>query len=328
MKILVTGGAGYIGSVCTAALCRAGHEVVVVDNLSTGHAPAVPPPARLVQLDLLDYQALAESFAKERFDAVMHFAASASVGESTAKPLKYWQNNVLGSYNLLRAALSHGVGRFVFSSTCAVYGEPVRTPIDESHPRNPVNPYGRSKAAVEWMLEDAAGAHDLGVVILRYFNAAGAATDGSLGEDHRPETHLIPLALQSAAGLRGPLRIFGTDWPTPDGTCIRDFVHVEDLAQAHILALEACEAGRAVAFNVGTGKGHSVLEVVRAVERVTGKNLAAEPAPRRPGDVAVLLADPSKIQQHLGWKPRFADLDAIVASAWQWLKEHPSGYPD
>jgi len=326
MRILVTGGAGYVGSVCVRRLCQAGHEVTVVDDLSAGHAAAVLPPARLVKLNLLDREALLDLVRTGRFEAAMHFAASTAVGESVAKPLEYWRNNVLGSWNLLDALKQGSVGVLVFSSTCAVYGEPRQLPLKEDHLREPVSPYGRSKAAVEWMLEDSARGWGLAAVALRYFNAAGAADDGSLGEDHDPETHLIPLVLRAAMGLRPALKIFGTDWPTPDGTCIRDYIHVEDLAEAHLLALEAAEVGSVKFFNVGTGTGHSVREVIQAAERVTGLRVPAEPAGRRPGDVPILQADASLSQRDLGWRAKRAALEQIVDSAWRWLKAHPTGY--
>lgn len=326
MKVLVTGGAGYIGSVCVRRLCRAGHDVTVLDDLSTGHKAAVLSPARLVVHNLLDAAGLDRIVADGRFDAAMHFAALSVVGESVQLPLKYWRNNTAGTLNLLEAMKQHDVKRFVFSSTCAVYGDPLKIPLTEDHPRNPINPYGRSKAAVEWMLEDSAVAWGLGAMALRYFNAAGAADDGILGEDHAPETHLIPLALQAAAGLRGRLKIFGTDWPTPDGTCIRDYIHVEDLAEAHLLALEAATPGVARFTNIGTGHGHSVQDVVRTAGKVVGKEVPADLADRRPGDPPTLLANPAKACQELNWKAQRVDLEQIVRSAWQWMQAHRQGY--
>jgi UDP-glucose 4-epimerase len=328
MKVLVTGGAGYIGSVCVRRLCRAGHEVTVLDDLSAGHREAVLEPARLVVHNLQDAAGLERIVAEGRFDAAMHFAASTAVGESVQLPLKYWRNNTAGTLNLLEAMKQHEVKRFVFSSTCAVYGDPQKIPLTEDQPRNPVSPYGRSKAAVEWMLEDSSRAWGLGAMGLRYFNAAGAADDGALGEDHDPETHLIPLALQAAAGMRGRLKIFGTDWPTADGTCIRDYIHVEDLAEAHLLALEAAVAGTARFINIGTGHGHSVQEVVRAAGKVVGKEVPADLADRRPGDVPTLLADPAKAYQELNWRAQRVELEQIVGSAWEWLRTHPKGYGD
>ncbi len=326
MKVLVTGGAGYIGSVCGRRLCKAGHEVVVVDDLSAGHREAVLEPAKLVVLNIHDTAALDKLLVDGHFDAAMHFAASTAVGESVQQPLKYWRNNAAGTLNLLEALQRHNIRRFVFSSTCAVYGNPRKIPLTEDHPKDPVSPYGRSKATVEWMLEDSATAWGLGAMALRYFNAAGAADDGALGEDHSPETHLIPLTLQAAAGLRGSLKVFGTDWPTPDGTCIRDYIHVEDLAEAHLLALEAAEEGVFKYVNVGTGKGSSVQEVIRAAEKVTGKPVPHDPADRRAGDPPALLADPGAAASLLGWKAQRTDLEQIIRSAWQWLEAHPKGY--
>lgn len=326
MKVLVCGGAGYIGSVCVRRLCRAGHEVTVVDDLSAGHRQAVLPPAKLVVLNIQDQAKLDEVVAAGRFDAAMHFAASTAVGESVQVPLKYWRNNAANTLGLLEVLQRREVRRFVFSSTCAVYGDPQRIPLTEDHPRNPVSPYGRSKATVEWMLEDSARAWGLGAMGLRYFNAAGAADDGALGEDHDPETHLIPLALQAAAGLRGRLKVFGTDWPTPDGTCIRDYIHVEDLAEAHLLALEAITAGTARFLNIGTGHGHSVRAVLEAVAKVTGKPVPHDLADRRPGDVPTLLAEPALARQELRWQAARTDLEQIVASAWRWLQARPKGY--
>ena len=326
MRVVVTGGAGYIGSVCVRRLCRDGHDVTVLDDLSAGHRQAVLPPAKLVVHNLLDAAGLDRILAEGHFEAAMHFAASTAVGESVQLPLKYWRNNAAGTLNLLEAMKRHDVKRFVFSSTCAVYGDPLRIPLTEDHPKSPVSPYGRSKAAVEWMLEDSARAWGLGAMALRYFNAAGAADDGALGEDHDPETHLIPLALQAAAGFRGRLKIFGTDWPTPDGTCIRDYIHVEDLAEAHLVALEAASPGVAKYINIGTGQGHSVQEVVRAAGAAVGKEVPADLADRRPGDVPALLADPAMAYRELHWKARRLDLEQVVRSAWQWMQAHPKGY--
>lgn len=326
MRVLVTGGAGYVGSVCVRRLCRAGHDVTVLDSLSAGHRQAVLPPAKLVVHDLSDAAGLNRIFADSRFDAAMHFAAFTSVGESVREPLKYWRNNAAGTLALLGAMKRHDVRRLVFSSSCAVYGDPQKIPLHEDHPRIPVNPYGRSKAAAEWMLEDSARGWGLGAMGLRYFNAAGASDDGALGEDHDPETHLIPLALRAAAGGGERLRIFGTDWPTPDGTCIRDYVHVEDLAEAHLAALNVLREGVATFVNIGTGQGHSVREVVRTAEKVVGKEVPVDLADRRPGDVAILLADPGAAARELSWKAQRVDLEEIVRSAWGWSRAHPNGY--
>lgn len=326
MNVLVTGGAGYIGSVCVRRLCRGGHDVTVVDDLSLGHRQSVLPPARLAVLNIQDAPALETVLAAGHFDAAMHFAASSAVGESVQLPLKYWRNNAAGTVTLLEGLQRHDVKRFVFSSTCAVYGNPQKIPLTEDHPKAPVSPYGRSKAAIEWMLEDSAGAWGLGTMALRYFNAAGAADDAALGEDHNPETHLIPLALQAAAGLRGRLKVFGSDWPTPDGTCIRDYIHVEDLAEAHLLALEAVQPGGFKFMNIGTGHGASVMEVVRKAEKVTGRPVPHDLADRRPGDPPALLADPGLAARELNWKARRTDLEQIIRSAWQWLSAHPKGY--
>ncbi len=325
MRILVTGGAGYIGSHTVKRLLERGHEVTVYDNLSAGHRAAVPND-RLVVGDLKDIDHLDHLLLVNRIEAVIHFAASASVGESTTNPSKYYQNNLLNSLNLLDRVRRLGIGRFVFSSTCATYGVPVSVPITESENQQPINPYGNTKLAFERMLADYAAAYPIGFAALRYFNAAGAAADGTLGEVHDPETHLIPLVIQAAMGKRPHVEIFGTDYPTPDGTCIRDYIHVEDLADAHLLALEAIQPGKGLAYNVGLGAGSSVREVIRAVEEVSGRKVPVKEGPRRAGDPPSLVAASDKIRRELGWTPKYATLKSIVETAWRWHKTHPNGY--
>ena len=326
MKILVTGGAGYVGSHCLRSLCDAGHDAVVLDNLVTGHEAAVDGRARFVRGDIGDEASLRRLFELELFDAVMHFAASLDVGESVRDPIKYYRNNVGNTAVLLGVMQSAGVRKIVFSSTCAIFGEPATLPITEDLPKAPVNPYGRTKLAIEWMLDDCAVAWELGSCALRYFNAAGASSDATLGEDHDPEHHLIPRMLYVAQGRLEKAAIFGTDYPTPDGTCVRDYVHVEDLASVHFLALDAIEPGSILRFNVGTGTGTSVKEIVESARRVTGHAIPADIAERRPGDPPKLFAGPEKIQRELGWSPRFTEIDDIVRSAWNWHESHPRGY--
>jgi UDP-glucose 4-epimerase len=329
MNVMVTGGAGYIGSHAVKQLTEAGHRAVVVDNLFRGHRRAVPDDAVFHQLDLADTAALAGVLADEKIDCVMHFAALTYVGESVAEPLGYYHNNTAGAISLLRAMREAGVRRFVFSSTAAVYGEPERTPIVETCPQKPVNPYGWSKWCVEQILRDHAAADGrFAFVALRYFNVAGAAADGSLGEDHEPETHLIPLVLLAAMGRREKLTVFGTDYPTADGTCIRDYIHVEDLVAAHLMAMEALQPGDTRYYNLGIGRGYSVKEVFDATRAVTGREIPIEHGARRPGDPAVLFADSGKIQRELGWLPRYRGVEETIATAWQWFQEHPDGYGD
>lgn len=311
MRLLVTGGAGYIGSVTTAILLAAGHRVTVLDDLSTGHRDAVPDGADFVAADVRD---AGRVLGAERYDGVLHFAARSLVGDSVADPADYWHTNVGGTLGLLDAVREHGVPRFVFSSTAAVYGEPAETPIPESAETRPTNPYGASKLAVDHVLTSYAHAYGLAAVSLRYFNVAGAHL--GLGERHTRETHLIPLVLQVAQGRREHVSVFGTDWPTPDRTCIRDYLHIADLARAHLLALDAAVPGSHDICNLGNGVGFSVREVVESARRVTGHPLPTVDAPRRPGDPAVLVASADRARDFLGWKPDLPDLDRIVADAW------------
>jgi len=327
MNVLVAGGAGYIGSHAAGQLLAAGHRAVVVDNLVRGHRQSVPAEVPFYKIDLAETDALAEVLGRHAIDCVMHFAALTYVGESVSEPLRYYANNTAGAISMIRAMAETGVTRFVFSSTAATYGEPEETPITESCSQRPINPYGRSKWMVEQILRDQAAADPgFAAVALRYFNVAGCAADGSIGEDHDPETHLIPLILLSALGRRERLTIFGDDYPTPDGTCIRDYIHVEDLCAAHLVAMDALRPGELAAYNLGIGRGYSVREVFAAAERVTGQTIPVEIGPRRPGDPAVLFADSQKIQRTLGWKPRYTDIESIVETAWRWFKSHPDGY--
>jgi UDP-glucose 4-epimerase len=325
MRILVTGGAGYIGSHTVKQLLARGHDVTVFDNLSAGHRPAVPVE-RLVVGDLRDVDHLDQLLVVNRIEAVVHFAAHCYVGESVTDPAKYYSNNLVNTLNLIDRCRRNGVARFVFSSTCATYGVPTAVPITEDEKQAPINPYGNTKLAVEHALFDYAAAYPFGFCALRYFNAAGAAADGSIGEDHDPETHLIPIVLQVALGKRPHVDIFGTDYPTPDGTCVRDYIHVDDLALAHILALDRIGPGSRLAFNVGIGRGYSVREVIDTARAVTGKPVAVKEAARRPGDPPVLVANAEKIRRELGWVPRYTGLREIVESAWNWHKTHPDGY--
>ena len=318
MDILICGGAGYIGSHMLKWLALRGYRVTVLDNLSTGHREAVQW-GELVEADLLDPASLERVFAGRRFDAVMHFCARSLVGESVAQPYDYYANNVTGTLNLLQAMQRHGVAKLVFSSTAAVFGNPVSARIDEEHPKAPINPYGASKLMVERMLQDAASAYGLRSVALRYFNAAGASPEGDIGESHQPETHLIPNALRAALGTGPALKLFGTDYPTPDGTCVRDYVHVDDLAQAHERALAYMQAHEgAHAFNLGNGQGFSVREVIEAASRVAGRAVPFEVAPRREGDPATLVASSERARAELGWSPAHASLDEIIGTAWRW----------
>jgi UDP-glucose-4-epimerase GalE len=325
--VLVTGGAGYIGSHAAKALQRAGYRVIVYDNLIAGHRAAARF-GELVEGDIADTAALREALRRYEIFGVMHFAAFLDVGESVREPAKYYRNNVGGALSVLEAMAAESVGHFVFSSTCATYGEPIETPIAETHPQRPINAYGESKLAIERALPHFATAHGLRWVALRYFNASGADPDGQIGEDHAPEIHLIPRAIEAATGGRG-LLVFGDDYPTPDGTCLRDYVHVTDLADAHVKALESIAGGGpSTAYNLGTGQPHSVREVIDTVARVTGRPVPWTLAPRRPGDPAVLYAAAHKAQAGLQWTPRLAELETIVATAWAWHRTHPHGYAE
>jgi len=327
MKVLVAGGAGYIGSHCVRQLQFAGHEPVVVDNLVYGHRGAVSQDIPFYQADIGDVEEMENILRQNEVEAVMHFAAFCFVGESVEKPLVYYKNNVIATLNLLDAMQSTGVSKFIFSSTCATYGDPLKLPMDESTPQEPINPYGNTKLAVEYALHDLAKAGSLSFAAFRYFNASGAAEDGSIGEDHSPETHLIPLAVQAATGQRPALKVFGEDYDTPDGTCLRDYVHVDDLSRAHILALEKLETpGTALAYNLGTGVPQSVRQVIDTVSEVLERPVPWESAPRRAGDPPALYADATKAQQELGWEPKFKTLHPIIETAWKWHKSHPHGF--
>lgn len=326
--ILVTGGLGYVGSHTVKTLIRAGRKVVTLDNLDFGHRSAAAG-AEVVIGDYGDRAALAGVFGDRGIDSVMHFGAYASVPESVKDPARYYENNISKTLVLIDEMVRRGVTRMVFSSSAATYGEPSVIPITEDHPKNPTNPYGRSKLIAEDILRDYDTAYGLKSVSLRYFNAAGADPEGELGEDHNPEEHLIPIVLQAALGKRPSVSIYGTDWDTPDGTCIRDYVHVMDLAQAHVLALDALESGHETAsYNLGNGNGYSVKEVVEVAREVTGRHIEAVAAPRRPGDPARLVASAEKIRRDLGWKPEIPDLRDIVETAWKWHSAHPEGYGD
>jgi UDP-glucose 4-epimerase len=323
VKLLVTGGAGYIGSIVARDLIAGGHEVVVLDNLRQGHREAVPEGADLIVEDLLDHEAVADRL-NDGFDAVLHFAALALVGESVAYPERYWRTNVGGTLNLLEAMEAADVNRLVFSSTCAVYGQPDEVPIPETARLRPINAYGASKLAVDQMIGHFCTAHGVGAVSLRYFNVAGAS--GDLGEDHHPETHLIPNILRAALGRNQFVEIYGTDYPTPDGTAIRDYIHIDDLSRAHLLALESGRPGEHQIFNLGNGNGFSVREVIAATERVTGAAIPRRETDRRPGDPPMLVAASERIRSELGWEPRKPDLDEIIADAWAFVRSHPDGY--
>jgi UDP-glucose 4-epimerase len=326
-QFLVTGGAGYVGSHLVLALLERGAEVVVLDDLRQGHRAAVPAGARLIQAALADRARLAEVFAAHRFEAVFHFAALSLVGESMRDPLRYCQENVANSLGLADAAIKAGVKKFVFSSTAALFGDPERVPIDEDAKLAPTNAYGESKLMVERGLHWADRVHGLRSACLRYFNAAGADPGGRIGEDHAPETHLVPLAIGAAMGTRPPLTVFGTDYPTPDGTCIRDYIHVSDLADAHIRVLDRLQ-GRSVRYNIGNGTGYSVKQVIDTVAAVSGRAVPHDLGPRRAGDPAVLVASSARLRAETGWAPRFGALEDIVRTAWAWHAAHPRGYDD
>jgi UDP-glucose 4-epimerase len=323
-RILVTGGAGYIGSVVVEQLLKSGYQPIVFDDLSHGHRAALPASARLIVGDIADQTLLKQVFSDVRPHAVMHFAAFIEAGESMQRPEKYFRNNTANALTLLETTLAHGVERFVFSSTAALYGTPEKTPIEEDARLRPTNAYGESKLLVERILDWLHRVHGLRYACLRYFNAAGAS--GEQGEDHQPESHLIPIALEVALGKRKEVAIFGADYPTPDGTCVRDYVHVSDLAAAHLLVLEALKEKKQLVYNLGNGTGFSVREVIDAARKVTGHAVPAQESPRRPGDPAVLVASSEKIRRELGWKPEYSDLEGMVRSAWNWRKAHPNGY--
>lgn len=325
MRVLVTGGAGYIGSVVAWRLVDAGHEITILDNLSRGHRAAVPSRAEFLIGDLCDPQRVSDLFQGHRFDAVMHFAAFIEAGESMKSPETFFRNNTANTLTLLEAMLRAGVKRFVFSSTAALYGNPARTPIAEEDALQPTNAYGESKLLVERMLEWFHRIHELRYASLRYFNAAGAAAPDR-GEAHRPETHLIPRILRVALGQQKQIEIFGRDYPTPDGTCVRDYIHVSDLADAHLLALHALEQSSRLIYNLGNGLGFSVSEVVESARRVTGREIPVIESPRREGDPAVLIASSEKIRRELNWQPKFPKLEDILKSAWEWHKSFPNGY--
>jgi len=325
VRLLVTGGAGYIGSIVATQLIGDGHEVVVFDNLERGHREAVPAGAELVVGDLLDASAVGQALSKG-FDGVLHFAALALVAESVSHPERYYGNNVAGTLHLLEAMRDHRVSRLVFSSTCATYGYPEKVPITEDEPTRPITAYGASKLAVDWMIRDFCAAHGLGAVSLRYFNVAGAS--GELGEDHEPETHLIPNVLRAALGINPHVNVYGTDYPTRDGTAVRDYIHIEDLSDAHVLALAATRTGEHQIYNLGNGNGFSVREVIAAAERVTGRQIPVQEADRRPGDPPELVAASERIRRELGWEPRKPSLDDMVADAWAFAQAHPRGYSE
>ena len=323
MKLLVTGGAGYVGSIVSRHLLDAGHALTVLDNLGTGHHPAVPPEAEFIEADLRDPAAVDRAL-DGGFDGVLHFAALSLVGESVTAPERYWENNVIGSLNLLNAMVAHDVPRLVFSSTAATYGIPTEVPIREDAPTRPTNPYGASKLAVDTMISGFCVAHSLGAVSLRYFNVAGA--HGEIGEAHDPETHLIPNVLRVPLGERESVAMFGTDYPTPDGTAVRDYIHIDDLAVAHRLALDGARSGEHRIYNLGTGTGFSVREVISAVESVTGTPIPIDEQARRPGDPPTLVASAEKIAAELGWVPAKPSLEAMITDAWAFAQAHPHGY--
>ena len=326
-NVLVVGGAGYIGSHCVRQLIEAGHHPVVLDSLVYGHRSAISNEIPLYEGDLGDVEYVSKVLLENKIDTVMHFAAFAYVGESVHDPLKYYENNVAKTIGLLKAMIDANVRKFIFSSTCATFGAPDELPIDESTPQAPINPYGQTKLDVENILKALANSGQMSSAVFRYFNAAGASADGHIGEHHDPETHLIPLAFDAATGRRGALKVFGTDYPTPDGTCLRDYVHVDDISRAHIAAVNKLDGvPNFQHFNLGTGKPTSVKEILQAVENVTGLPVPHEDAPRREGDPPALYADNRKACRELGWQPGYTDITTIVKSAWKWHQSHPEGY--
>jgi UDP-glucose 4-epimerase len=327
MKVLVCGGAGYIGSNMTAMLAGAGHQPIVYDNLSSGHRKAVRD-AEFIRGDLADFDLLTKILKEKKIDAVMHFAAFIEVGESVKEPLKFYHNNFCNARNLLAAMEKCGVGKFVFSSTAAVYGTPEKTPITEEQAKNPINPYGDAKRAVERMCHFQSLTGRLSYAALRYFNACGAGQNCTLGEDHRPESHLIPLVIAAAMGKREDIKVFGSDYPTTDGTCIRDYIHIEDLCSAHLLALEKLQNESELVYNLGNGKGYSVRQVIETVKKVSGTFFKVTEVARREGDAPVLTADAGKAINELGWRVKFPQLEKIVETAWNWHNKHPDGYGD
>ena len=329
MSILVCGGAGYIGSHTVHQLVEKGEDVVIVDNLQTGHMGAVNPKAKFYKGDIREAEVLDRIFTENKIDAVVHFAANSLVGESMTNPLKYFNNNVYGMQVLLEAMVRHGIDKIVFSSTAATYGEPERIPIMEDDRTEPTNPYGQSKLIMEKMMKWVSLANGIRYVSLRYFNAAGAIEDGSIGEDHSPETHLIPLILQVPLGKRDHITVFGEDYPTPDGTCLRDYIHVLDLADAHVLAIDYLRrGGESNIFNLGNGQGFSVKEMIEAAKEATGLDIKVEIGERRAGDPAQLIASSEKARKVLGWQPKFTDVKAVIGTAWKWHRQHPEGYQD
>ncbi len=329
MNVLVVGGAGYIGSHCVRQLQAAGHHPVVLDNLVYGHRAAVADDVTFYQEDLGNRPAVTKILTEEKIDIVMHFAAFINVGESVHAPLKYYANNVGNTIQLFLAMTDAGVNKFVFSSTCATYGVPDTLPLVEDLPQSPINPYGSTKLHVEHILQDLARSGAISSAVFRYFNASGAADDGSIGEDHTPETHLIPLAIDAATGKRGALKIFGVNYPTPDGTCLRDYIHVDDISRAHIAVFDQLEEpNKFIHYNLGTGKPTSVREILDAVEKVTGLPVPAEEAPRRAGDPPSLYADNTKARTELGWEPQHMDIESTIATAWKWHQSHPDGFAD
>ena len=329
MSVLICGGAGYIGSHNVRAFMAHGEDIIIVDNLATGHKKSIPEGVKFYEGDIREAEVLDRIFTENKIEAVVHFCAFSLVGESVEKPLKYFDNNVGGMISLLEAMQRHDVKRIIFSSTAATYGEPKRIPILETDPTVPTNPYGESKLIMEKMMKWVSSRYDIRYVSLRYFNVAGAWHDGSIGEDHHPETHLIPLILQVPLGKRDHVTVYGDDYPTKDGTCIRDYVHVEDLAQAHILALEYLRnGGESNIFNLGSGDGYSVMEMINAAQKATGQNIKVEIGTRRAGDPAKLVADSTKAHEILKWAPKFTRMEEIIASAWKWHKANPNGYND